>query len=233
MPFGMKNSPGTFQRLVNKVISGLDGVVVYIDDVIIYSDTWEEHLRLIRTFFDRLSEFQLTVNLNKSELCHGTLTFLGHVVEQGQVKPIFAKIQAINNFPIPSSKKQLIRFFFFGMAGYNRKFCNNFFSTSAPLTDLLKKNCKFVWNETCQIHLKTLRPCLVMHQCFWLQILMNCLNLLLMLVMLVQGECFYKKMKMLFDHLVCYFSHKFNKHRKVYSTIEKECLALILSLHFF
>ena len=75
MPFGLKNSPATFQRLVNNVISGLDGVADYIDDVIIYSDTCEEHLRLIRTFLDRLSEFHLTVNLHKSEFCHGTLTF--------------------------------------------------------------------------------------------------------------------------------------------------------------
>ena len=99
MSFGMKNSPATFQRLVNEVISGLDGVRAYIDDVIIYSDAWEEHLRLIRTFFHRLSEFQLTVNLDKSEFCHGTLTFLGHLAGQGQVKPIFAKVQAINDFP--------------------------------------------------------------------------------------------------------------------------------------
>ena len=89
MPFGMKNSPATIQRLVNKVISGLDGVGAYIGDVIIYCNTWEEHLCLIRTFFDRLPEFQLTVNLNKSEFCHGALTFLGHVVGQGQVKPVF------------------------------------------------------------------------------------------------------------------------------------------------
>ena len=148
MPFGMRNSPATctFQRLVNKVISGLDGVAAYTGDVIIYSDTLEEHLRLIRTFFNRLSKFQMTVN--KSALCHETLTFLGHVVGQGQVKPMFAKIQAINNFPIPSSKKQVMCFL--GMAGYYRKFCNKCSCMSAPLTDRLKKNCKFVWNETCQ-----------------------------------------------------------------------------------
>ena len=74
---------------------------------------------------DFLSEFQLTVNLNKSEFCHGTLTFLGHIVGHGQVKPIFAKGQGINDFPVPSNKKQLMRFF--GMAGYYRKFCNIFF----------------------------------------------------------------------------------------------------------
>ena len=69
MLFGMKNAPATFQLFVNKVISGLDGVRAYIDDVIIYNNTCEEHLRLIRSFFDRLSEFQLTINLNKSVFC--------------------------------------------------------------------------------------------------------------------------------------------------------------------
>ena len=64
MPFGVKNSPATFQRLVNKVIFVLDVVADYIGDIIIYSKTWEEHRRLIQTFFDRLSDFQLTVNLN-------------------------------------------------------------------------------------------------------------------------------------------------------------------------
>ena len=143
MPFGMKNSLLRF----NKVISRLDGVGAYIDDIIIYSNILEEHLHLIRSFFDRLSEFQLTINLNKSEICHRTLTFLGHVVGQGQVKPISAKVKAINDFPVPSSKKNLMRFL--GMTGYYRKLCNNFSSMSA-LIDLLKTKCKFVWNETCQ-----------------------------------------------------------------------------------
>ena len=92
MLFGVKNSPATFQRLVNNFISGLDGVAAYIDDVIIYSKTWEEHIRLIQSFFGRLSEFHLTINLNKSEFCHGTLIFLGHVVGHEQVKAIFYKI---------------------------------------------------------------------------------------------------------------------------------------------
>ena len=103
IPFGMKNSPATFLRLVNKVTFGLDGVGAYIDDVIMYSNTWEEHLRLIRSFFDGLSYFQLTLNFNESEFCHGTLTSLGHVVGQGQVKPSFAKFQAMNEFLVPSS----------------------------------------------------------------------------------------------------------------------------------
>ena len=66
-PFGMKNSPATFQRLINSVIAGLDGCEAYIDDVIIFSNTWEDHLRIIRSFFERLSKAMLTINLAKSE----------------------------------------------------------------------------------------------------------------------------------------------------------------------
>ena len=116
---------------------------------------------------------------------------------------------------------------FLSLAGYYRKFCNFFFFffLSAPLTDPLKKNCKFVSNKT----LKTLRRCLVMHQCFWLQIFVNHLNLLLMLVMLVLLQ----EDENGIDRSVCYFSHKFNKHQKVCAMIEKKCLVLIRSFQFF
>ena len=67
MPFGMKNSPGTFQRFVNSLISNLAGCKAYIDDAIIFSEKWERHLQTIRNFFDRLSEATLTFNLTKSE----------------------------------------------------------------------------------------------------------------------------------------------------------------------
>jgi hypothetical protein len=74
-PFGMKNSPATFQRLMNLLISDIDGIDAYINDVIIYSDSWEQHLMTIRKFYERLTEANLTVNLDKSEFCHGTVTF--------------------------------------------------------------------------------------------------------------------------------------------------------------
>ena len=75
MPFGMKNSPATFQHLVNSLMFNLVGCKAYIDDAIIFSEEWEQHLQTIRNFFDRLSEATLTVNLTKSEFCHANLTF--------------------------------------------------------------------------------------------------------------------------------------------------------------
>ena len=75
MPFGMKNSPATFQSLVNNLIFNLAGCKAYIDDAIIFSEEWEQHLQTIRNFFDRLSEATLRVILTKSEFCHSNLTF--------------------------------------------------------------------------------------------------------------------------------------------------------------
>ena len=96
--FRMENSPATNQRLVNNLMSNLDGCQAYIDDAIIFSEEWEQHLQTIRTFFNRLSEAKLTVNLAKCEFCHANLTFLVYIVGQGQVKPVEAKVGAISDF---------------------------------------------------------------------------------------------------------------------------------------
>ena len=99
MPFGMKNSPATFQRLINKVIADFEDCEAYIDDVIIYSETWEQHLKTICVFFKRLSKTKLTINLPKTEFGQAQVTYLGHVVGCGQLKPVSAKIEAIIMFP--------------------------------------------------------------------------------------------------------------------------------------
>ena len=114
MPFGMKNSLATFQCLINSIMLDIDGCEAYIDDVIIYSETWEEHLAIIRLFLKRNLR-----SISQSECGCATVTYLEHIVGQGKVKPVDAKISAIAQFPMPVSKKQIMRFL--GMAGYYRK----------------------------------------------------------------------------------------------------------------
>ena len=148
MPFGMKNSQATFQRLMNICLKDLEGVEVYVDDIVIFSDTWEEHLKRLEQVLFRLKEANLTVNLSKSDFVKAKVVYLGHVVGHGVVTPIKAKVKSIIDYPIPENKKSLMRFL--GMAGYYRKFCKNFSEVTAPLTELLKKNVKYHWSETCQ-----------------------------------------------------------------------------------
>ena len=133
---------------MNMVVSGLEGCAVYLDDVVIYSDTWEDHVCRIKRLFDRLRDANLTVNLAKCEFAKATVTYLGKVVGQGQVRPIQAMVLAIKHYPVPTTKKELMRFW--GLVGYYRNFCRNFSSVVAPLTDLLLARAKYIWSGSCQ-----------------------------------------------------------------------------------
>ncbi|CAB4005229.1 Retrovirus-related Pol poly from transposon, partial [Paramuricea clavata] len=231
MPFGMRNSPATFQRLINQIISQIDGCEGYIDDVIIYSDTWEEHLEILRKFFKRLSEAKLTINLVKSEFGCGHVTYLGHIVGQGQVKPVNAKVEAIADFPQPTTKKHIMRLL--GMAGYYRKFCPNFSSITEPLTQLLRKDMKFVWTEQCQKAFEKLKAMLQNAPVLSAPDFNRPFKLAIDASDVAAGAVLLQEGQFGVDHPVCYFSRKFNKHQRNYSTIEKECLALVLALQHF
>ena len=148
MPFGMKNAPATFQRMINKLVGRMEGCEAYIDDVVVYSDCWEDHLICLRRVLTKFAEVNLTVNLAKSEFGHAEVTFLGHVVGSGWVKPLVTKIQSILKYPPPSNRRELMRFL--GMAGYYRRFCQNFSVITAPLTNLLKKGQEYAWSTNCQ-----------------------------------------------------------------------------------
>lgn len=148
MPFGLKNAPATFQRLVNTVLSGVKKYEAYLDDIVVYSSTWTEHMSTMREVFTRLRDASLTLNLAKCEFGKADVTYLGKKVGQGEVRPLAAKMQAILDFPMPVTRRQLRRFL--GMCGYYRGFCKNFASVVAPLTDLTSPSRKFVWTDVCQ-----------------------------------------------------------------------------------
>ena len=138
MPFGIKNSAATFQRLMNKVRTSLTNCIAYIDDVIVYSDTWEEHFKHLRALFARLVQANLVISLNKCEFAKATVTCLEHVVGEWRVLPRQGNVQAILDFPLKSSnKRELMRFI--GMSGFYQKFCANYCTLVAPLTNLLKR----------------------------------------------------------------------------------------------
>ena len=142
MPFSMKNAPATFQCMINKIMANFEGCEAYIDDFIVFGNTWKQHLERICELFSRLRTAKLTVNLVKSDFGHAHVTYLGHVVGQGQVKSVTAKAEVIINYLVPSNKKEIISFL--GMSGYYRKFCKNFSSVCEPLTYLLSKQVEFV-----------------------------------------------------------------------------------------
>lgn len=119
MPFGMRNSQATFVRLMNACLAGIANVDTYIDDIVIYNDTWAEHVETIRKVFQRLRSARLTINLVKSEFCQAEVKYLGHVVGHGRITPLKAKTQEIETYPAPKNVRSLRRFL--GMAGYYKE----------------------------------------------------------------------------------------------------------------
>ena len=109
MAFGMTNAPSTFQRLIDSTINDLEGTYAYLDDIVVVGNR-------LSAILERLSQANLTVNLKKSNFGQGTVTYLGHIVGGGNVRPKNANVEAILEYPVPTTKKSLKRFL--GMTPY-------------------------------------------------------------------------------------------------------------------
>ena len=231
MPFGMKNSGATFQRLMNSIIYELEGVDVYVDDLVVMSDTWEQHVMRIRALFDRLTKAKLTVNLVKCEFARAQVSYLGHLVGGGQVKPTHAKVEAIVNFPEPRNKRELMRFL--GMAGYYRRFCRNFATVCYPLTSLLSKDVRFVWSGECKDAFEAVKAVLSNEPVLKAPDFGKTFSLHVDASDVGSGAVLQQTGEDGVVHPVCYFSKKFSGSQTRYSTIEKEALSLVLAINHF
>ncbi len=110
MAFGLRNAGATFQRLMSIVLSDVSNCEAYLDDVVCYADTWEDHLITLVNAFKCLRNANLTLNLSKCEFGCATVTYLGKEVGNGQVCPLNSKIQAILDFPVPKLGKSSVDF---------------------------------------------------------------------------------------------------------------------------
>ncbi|CAI5774520.1 Hypothetical predicted protein [Podarcis lilfordi] len=138
MAFGLKNAPATFQRLVDGILHGLgEFTVAYLDDIAIFSQTWSEHKEHLELVLQRIKETGLTIKASKCQIGDSEIKYLGHMVGGGIIKPSETKVEAITNWPIPTSKKKVRAFL--GLAGFYRNFFPKFSELAAPLTNLTRK----------------------------------------------------------------------------------------------
>ena len=203
--------------MVNRLIFGLDGYKAYIDDASIFNEEWEQHLKTIRDFFQRLSDAKLTIKLAKSEFCHANLTFLRHIIGQGQVRPVEAKVETISDFHIPTGKRHPMRFLC--MAGYYRNFFNNFSVIAEPLTNLLGEKVRYVWSEACQKSFDQLKAILKSAPVLSAPRFDREFKMAMDASDVGAGSVLLQEDDTGVDHPVCYFSKKFDKHQRNYSTI--------------
>jgi hypothetical protein len=150
MPFGLTNTPAFFMNLMNKVfMEELDKfVVVFIDDILIYSKSREDHEHHLRIVLKRLRAHQLYSKLSKCEFWLEKIAFLGHILTTEGIEVDPSKVEAVSKWKQPSNVTEVRSFL--GMAGYYRRFIKGFSSIARPMIELLKKDNTFVWTPKCE-----------------------------------------------------------------------------------
>ncbi|XP_061353685.1 uncharacterized protein LOC133298423 [Gastrolobium bilobum] len=147
MPFGLTNAPSTFMRLINHVLRAFLGkfMVVYFDDILIYSKNLNEHVEHLKLVLNVLRKEKLFANLKKCYFCTNKLVFLGFAVSSKGIEVDEEKVRAIQDWPSPTCVSEVRSFH--GLASFYRRFVKNFSSLAAPLTEVIKKNVGFKWGD--------------------------------------------------------------------------------------
>ena len=228
MPFGLSNAPAVFQELMNIVLQECEHfAIAYLDDVLIFSKTPQEHLRHIQIVFRKIREHGLRLKLKKCSFFQPETEYLGFIISDQGVKPDPKKVQAIRTLPAPTSVREIRGFI--GMCSYYRRFIPNFSKIAEPLVALTKKYARFKWSEECQTAFDFLKDSLTVvplltypdtnkPYVLYTDASDSCIGACL--TQETDGE----------EKPIYYLSHKLSQTQTRWSTIEKEAFAIHYSL---
>ncbi|XP_055605869.1 uncharacterized protein LOC129754038 [Uranotaenia lowii] len=234
LPFGLRNSAQELSRLMDKILGHGElepNVFVYLDDIIIVTETFEHHTQLLREVASRLTQANLAINLEKSKFGVPELPFLGYLLSTEGLRADPEKIRAVIDYERPTTITKLRRFL--GIANYYRRFISDFSGITAPLSDLLKTKSKVLgWSDEAEEAFNAIKERLVtapiltspnFDQEFQIQTDASDVAVAGVLTQTQEGE----------EKVVAYFSHKLSSAQKNYHACEKEALAALLSIEAF
>ena len=230
--FGLCNAPATFSRLMDRVLSGQhwETCLFYLDDIIVFSSTWEEHLARLRQVFERLRHADLRLDTEKYSFAAKEVSYLGHRVTEEGLLPDPALLAAIREISSPKTTTEVRSFL--GLAGYYRRYVKNFAAIAGPLHALTRKDAVFHWSADCQEafdHLKTLfttSPITALadfSQSFRLYMDESTAGLGAILAQVHEGN----------ERIICCASRSLNQAEKAYPATKLECLAIVWAVAKF
>ena len=233
MPFGLVNAPATFSRIMRRLLRDSHSLDNYLDDVLAHTGEWLAHLTTLRNFFDRVKEANLTLRPTKCEIGEFDITFLGHRVAEGELRPKLETVEKVLQAPRPCNKKQLRAFL--GLVGFYRRFIPNFAAIASPLTDATRKGAPnhLEWGEMHERSFSELKKHVVnppilklpnFDETFILQTDASDVGI---------GALIAQEDDNGTKHPIAFASRKLLPRETRYSTIEKECLAIVWAVTKF
>jgi len=232
MPYGLTGAPATFQRLLDRLIGPEmePFAFAYLDDIVIVTPTFEEHMVWLRRVLDKITRAGLTVNPDKCEFCRSQVRYLGFIVQREGLTVDPEKTRPILEYPAPRNIKQLRRFL--GMSSWYRRFIPQFATLSEPLTRLLKKGKRWEWGgeqvrafDQIREHLMTAPTlsCPDFEVPFTLQTDASSVGLGAVLTQTIEGE----------EKVIAFASRALADPERRYSVTEQECLAVVWAIQKF
>lgn len=233
MPFGLMNAPATFQCLMARVFQNMHfkSVLCYLDDILIYSETFEEHLNHLQEVFQRLKDANLKLHPEKCRFGLDQILYLGHVLSPKGMEVDKSKIDVIDTYPRPTSHKEIRAFL--GLAGYYRKFIQGFSIIANPLNRLLRKDMEFIWDDECETAFTKLKQALnstpvLVYPDVCKPFIINCDASSVGIGYVLAQEDDSGR-----EHPICYGGRSLNSCERSYSITELECLALVEAVRQF
>lgn len=232
LPFGLVTAQAACSRLMRKLLQNLKNIDNFVDDIILFTVTWEQHLEVLRSLLRRLERANLTVKPGKCFIGFSDLECLGHVVGENVLRPCPEKVAAILNAERPQTKKQVRSFL--GLIGFYRSFVPKFAEIAAPLTELTKNTEKnqVKWGQPQEEAFQQLRKVLTVQPIlqmadlskpFIVQVDASEIGLGAVLLQEENGT----------KRPIAYASRKLKSSERAYAVIEKECLALVWAVQKF
>ena len=232
VPFGLCNAPASFSRLMDRVLAGLhrETCLFYLDDIIVFSFTWEEHLARLRQVFERLRHTKLKLGADKCTFAVKEVSYLGHRITEKGLLPDSSLLAAIWEIPPPKTATEVRSFL--GLAGYYRRYVKNFAAIAGPLHALTREDAVFHWSAECQDAFDKLKTLLTtspitafpdFSQAFILYTDASTAGLGAILAQVRDGK----------ERIICCASRALNQAEKAYSATKLECLAIVWAVAKF
>ena len=237
MPFGLSNAPAVFQELMSVVLQGLgDFAIAYLDDILVFSPTLEDHLQHLDTIFDRLRKHDLKLKLKKCNFLESETNYLGFIIGKDGIKPDPKKVEAIRSLPIPTCVREVRSFI--GMSSYYRRFIPNFSEIAEPIIALTKKHAHYKWSAKHDEAFQYLKDSLSVVPLLAYPDTNKPYTLYTDASGTCIGACLTQSCDMADDKIpnvsnekpIYYLSHKLSKTQCKWSTVEKEAYAIHFAL---